>query len=134
MDFEDSIAALEPEDSLIWSETVVDYSGIIEIEWFEPPEFIEYLKQNINRYYNWSTFAMSSLDGHIYFTPDLMFKCFMDLAKAKNQSERWMDTEWYDRRLLLIYLTAEMLELGAVPYYFVSPGYHSRRFSFTYNG
>lgn len=134
MNFKDKIVTSPPEDSLIESEAAVDYSVAIHIEWFKPSEFIEHLKQNINHYHSWSTFAMSSLDGHIYFTPDLIYKCFMDLAKVKNQSEKWMDTEWYDRGMLLIYLSAEMIEFGAVPKYFVSPGYHSRRFSYTYRG
>lgn len=134
MDFEDRIDVSEPEAYLTWSETVVDYSGIIDIEWFEPSEFITYLKPEINRYYNWATFAMSCLDGHIYFTPDLVYKCFMDMAKAKNQSEKWIDTEWYDRKMLLIYITAEMLEFGAVPQHLVSSGYHSGQFRYVYAG
>lgn len=98
----------------------------IAVPWFDIPEFLAVLQKNINVYKNPATFSVSCKDGHVYFTPNLIYECFEGLARGRNEAEETLYGS--DRKGLLIFISDVMREHGVIASQYVKSGYHSARF------
>jgi len=114
-------------------EYIETYSSEICLSWFDPAEFLKYLIKYINLYTDNTRFAVSSKDGHIYFTLNVIYDCFKKLAHEKNAPEKLLFESQEDRKKLLIYISDEMLKYGSVAPYYVQAGFHSAKFVTTFD-
>ena len=106
----------------------------LRVPWFDPAEFIRTLQKKINYFKNKSTYAISWTDGHVYFTPNVIFDTFKELAEEKDAPEKLLYESTEDRTNLLKYLTAEMRKHGAIADDLIAAGYHSAKFKVVFDG
>ena len=95
--------------------------------------FLTCMRRHINHYIDWNTFSVSSIDGHIYFTPDMILKCFVE-QEPETIGLIVNGLSWEERKSLLVQITSEMQDLGIVPDFFVASGYHAGRFRLNFKG
>jgi hypothetical protein len=109
-------------------------SSEIMIPWLEPAEYIKALQKQINIYTNSKTYAVSSKKGVIYFTINVIYNSFKELADEKDAPEKLMYESGAERQKLLIYIIDVMRKYGAIPDNTISPGYFFARYKVTWKG
>ena len=105
-----------------------DNSEIV-IPWFDPAEFVGVLQKTINIFRNRMTFSVSGKDGVIYFTPNVIYNSFKELADEKDAPEALLYESGEDRARLLIFITDKMREYGAIVENSIRPGYFSAQYN-----
>ena len=102
----------------------------IDIPWFHPAEFIGVLRKQINVYKNRTTYAVSNKKGVVYFTPNVIYNSFKELADEKDvlyESEP-------DRARMLIHIVNEMQKYGAIAEESIAPGYFCAMYKVGFKG
>ena len=112
-----------------------DYdSSEIMIPWLDPGEYIKVLQKRINVYANKSTYAVSHKKGVIYFTPNVIYNSFKELADEKDAPEKLLYESPAEKQKLQIYIIGVLRKYGAIPDNTISPGYFAAMYKVSWRG